>query len=128
MLKVIEPISSRVLLSDGLEIDTEGYRLENGSEVQCIGGKWVDFEDHEYTPVQMGSIVGFNQIATTDELSPYGEYNRALGGDRIPSELIPEGDTEEGLYRECILRGICWEELLSSYVEGNLITRVHWEP
>lgn len=126
MLKVIEEISSRVFLSDGLEADTEGYKLENGLEVQYIGGKWVDYEDHEYTPVQIGSIVGFNRIATTDELSPYGEYNRALGGDRIPSKLIPEGDTEDGIYAECLQRGISWEELLSSYVEGNLITRVHW--
>ncbi len=126
MLKVIEEISSRVLLSDGSEADTEGYRLENGLEVFYIGGKWVDPSDNEYTPVQIGSIVGFNRIATTDELSPYGEYNRALGGDRMPSKLIPEGDTEDGIYAECLQRGISWEELLSSYVEGNLITRVHW--
>lgn len=126
MLKVVEPISNRVLLSDGLEADAEGYKLENGIEVQYIGGKWVDYKDREYTAVQMGSIVGFNQKATIDEISPYGEYNRAVGGDRVPSELIPEGHTEESLYRECIKLGVCWEELLSSYVEGDLVTRVHW--
>jgi hypothetical protein len=45
------------------EICTEGYRLEDGSEVQYIGGKWVDSAKHEYTPVERGTVIGFNLVS-----------------------------------------------------------------
>lgn len=63
MYKVKEPISYRNYAFNGdqpIEICVEGYRLENDVEVMYIGGKWVDFDENEYTAVIMGEIVGFS--------------------------------------------------------------------
>lgn len=67
MLKVVEPLRNRVSYTpegggDPVNICTEGYRLENGLEVQYIGDKWVDYNEHEYTAIDNnGSITGFVQ-------------------------------------------------------------------
>lgn len=65
MLKVLEPINNRVYyIPEGedapIDICVEGYRLENGINVQYIGCKWLDFKDKEYTPIYADNeIVGF---------------------------------------------------------------------
>lgn len=145
MLKVIEEISNRVLLSDGLEADTEGYRLENGLEVQYIGGKWVDPSDNEYTPVSIPStdstakkrIIGFVRRDTLNDVdkellrrdpegAAYVEYERRVGGEQIglsvptgyPSRVqayLDEGGSLEGLYRELTELGVTWYEYFSTY-------------
>lgn len=144
MYKIKEPMSYRNYAyseKEPLEICVEGYRLENGVEVMYIGGKWVDFKENEYTAVTIGELIGFNRKNTLTKankqilrLSPEGkayiEYNKRIGGESIglnvpygyPSRVqdyLDEGHTIEEIYRECIQRGISWEERFSCYIEND---------
>lgn len=93
--------------------------------------------NREYTPVHIaGELVGFNlkdsleksdkkmlqELSGTDPQSigaSYLDYNREVGGEAfgfttgMPIEADPEkyGGIAK-MYRECIRRGIAWEELL----------------
>ena len=50
------------------------------------------------------------------------------------SEYLEQGGTIEEIYRDCIERGISWEELLSCYVEKDpnscdeWYVEVLWDP
>ncbi len=144
MYKTKEPMSYRNYAyseKEPLEICVEGYRLENDIEVMYIGGKWVDFKGNEYTAVTIGELIGFNRKNTLTKvdkqllkLSPEGkayvEYNELIGGDNIGLNVpwgypprvrayLDEGHTIEEIYRECIQRGISWEERFSCYIEND---------
>lgn len=68
MLRIVYPVSNRVYyLPEGggapVDMCAEGYRLESDIEILFIGGKWVDYKDNEYTPVEAGAeIIGFNKV------------------------------------------------------------------
>lgn len=139
MLKIIEPISLRNYGvnadNEPIEICIEGYRLENDINIMYIGNKWLDYEDNEYTEVKIHKeLIGFNEKNTLDKIdkellrhSPEGrayvEYNEKIGGECIGLEvpngypepvynILEAGGTIEEIYKECIQRGISWEELL----------------
>lgn len=149
MLRIAEEISSRVYGFDNegnpIELSEEGYRLSDGSEVLYRGGKWVDAEEHEYSPVYVGNtdtqaakrLLGFVQrdtlsdvdkkiLSSSPEGAAYAEYERLIGGERIGlsvptgypprvQEYLDEGGTLERLYRELIELGITWYEYFSTY-------------
>ena len=99
--------------------------------------KWKDRYNREYTQVHIaGKLVGFNlknslteidkrmlqEISGADPQSievSYIDYNREVGGEPfgfttgMPVEADPDkyGGISE-MYRECIRRGVAWEELL----------------
>ena len=123
--------------------DVESYILTNRLRISwdCKYHTWKDRYNNEYTPVTMGKIVGFNRKNTlskvdkqllnaTPEGKAYIEYNEQIGGDAIGLEVpwgyppciedyLDTGHTLEDLYRECIEKGVCWEELFSCYIEHN---------
>ena len=118
--------------------EAESYILTNRQRITWDhkSQSWRDRHGKEYTPVTMGKIVGFNRKNTLSEidkqllnLTPEGkayvEYNEQIGGEVIGLEE---------LYRECIERGVCWEELFSCYIEhdpkcnDNIYVEVLWDP
>lgn len=123
--------------------EAESYILTNRQRITWDhkSQSWRDRHGKEYTPVTMGKIVGFNRKNTLSEIDKqllsitpegraYVEYNERIGGEVIGleepwgyppciSEYLEQGHTLEELYRECIERGVCWEELFSCYIEHD---------
>ena len=146
MLKIIEPT---MLRNYGLNVDnepielcTEGYKLENGVDIMYISGKWLDYADNEYTEVKLHKeLIGFNEknmlddvdkemLSSSPEGRAYVKYNEIIGGERIGLEvlngylepvyaILEAGGTIEGIYKECIQKGISWEELLQVDTRHN---------
>jgi hypothetical protein len=138
--------------------EAESYILTNRQRITWDhkSQSWRDRHGKEYTPVTMGKIVGFNRKNTLSEIDKqllsitpegraYVEYNERIGGEVIGleepwgyppciSEYLEQGHTLEELYRECIERGVCWEELFSCYIEhdpkcnDNIYVEVLWDP
>ena len=138
--------------------EAESYILTNRQRIiwDHKSQSWRDRHNREYYPVRMGKIVGFNRLntldtidkqmmSTTPEGRAYIEYNEKIGGDRIGLEVpwgyppcieeyLEQGHTLEGLYRECIERGVSWEELFSCYIEhdpkhnDSTYVEVLWDP
>lgn len=121
------------------QYERESYTLSSRRRViwDAKSQKWRDRHNREYTPVHIaGELVGFNlkdslggndkkmlqELSGTDPQSiaaSYLDYNREVGGEAfgfttgMPIEVDPEkyGGIAK-MYRECIRRGIAWEELL----------------
>lgn len=62
------------------------------------------------------------------------DEERAVKAVAEAKEYLEQGHTLEELYRECIERGVCWEELFSCYIEhdpkcnDNIYVEVLWDP
>lgn len=138
--------------------EAESYTISSRRRVtwDYKSQSWRDRHNREYTPVRMGKIIGFNMkntlsktdkeiLSTSPEGKAYVEYNEKIGGDPIGllvptgypsviSEYLEQGGTIEEIYRDCIERGISWEELLSCYVEKDpnscdeWYVEVLWDP
>ena len=121
------------------QYERESYTLSSRRRViwDAKSKKWRDRHNREYTPVHIaGVLVGFNlkdsleksdkkmlqELSGTDPQSIGGSYldnNREVGGEAfgfttgMPKEADPEkyGGIAK-MYRECIRRGMAWEELL----------------
>ncbi len=121
------------------QYERESYTLSSRRRViwDAKSKKWRDRHNREYTPVHIaGVLVGFNlkdsleksdkkmlqELSGTDPQSiggSYLDYNREVGGEAfgfttgMPKEADPEkyGGIAK-MYRECIRRGMAWEELL----------------
>lgn len=144
MYKIIEHISLRnygFSEDKPIEFCVECYKLDNGVTVQYIDGKWVDAKKKKYTAVHIGQVVGFNKKDTLDKTdkeflkqSPEGrayvEYNEQIGGDNLGLNVpwgypprvqryLDEGHTLEEIYRECIYKGISWEEMFNCYIDND---------
>lgn len=145
MIIVKEPISIRNYgFSEGkpVELCVEGYRLMDDTEIMYINCKWVDVNSNEYTPIKIkGELIGFNKKNTLDKIdkellkqSPEGkayvEYNERIGGDKLGLNVpwgypprvqryLDEGHTLEEIYRECIYKGISWEEMFNCYIDND---------
>ena len=140
------------ILSDlvtGAPIEADSYKLKGGIFViwNYQSESWEDEAGNKYTPVTIGSIVGFNKIDSLNnadkellrsgsaEDKAYLEYNELLGGDRIAieepksyphrlAELLEAGETIESIYRECIEKRISWEELLRCVIDDDTIMEI----
>lgn len=140
MYKVVRHFIERVTDQETKEqYERESYTLSSKRRVSwdTKSRKWKDRHNREYTPVHIaGDLVGFNlknSLAEADKkrlqeisgadpqsiVASYIDYNREVGGKPfgfttgMPLEADPEkyGGIAK-MYRECIRRGITWEELL----------------
>ena len=158
MLEVINKSIELLLDPDTKEMyEAESYTLSSRRKVvwDYKSQSWQDRHGRRYTPVTLGSVVGFNMIDTlskqdkelmarTPEGKAYVEYNEKIGGDRLAPEVpfgYPAGIQEyieehgiEQIYKECISKGISWEEMFSGYYahDPELLDRcgvdVLWDP
>lgn len=163
MYKILNPIDLRTYYrSDSgemLEIWVEGYELVGNIVVVLDpkSGRWENsLSGIRYNPVKIGKeIVGFNAVDILDQVdkeilrnSPEGrayvEYNERIGGDNLglnvpwgyPSRVqkyLDEGHTVEEIYRECLRKGISWEEMFSCYIDSSpdimdsYVVEVFWD-
>ena len=140
MYKVIKHFTESVVDPETKEqYERESYTLSSKRRViwDAKSQKWRDRHNREYTPVHIaGKLVGFNlkdSLAEEDKkllravsgadprsiAASYLDYNREVGGEPfgfttgMPIEADPEkyGGIAK-MYRECIKRGVTWEELL----------------
>lgn len=140
MYKVVKHFTEPVVDPETKEeYERESYTLSRKRRVSwdIKDQKWKDRYNREYTQVHIaGKLVGFNlknslteidkrmlqEISGADPQSievNYIDYNREVGGEPfgfttgMPVEADPDkyGGISE-MYRECIRRGVAWEELL----------------
>ena len=140
MYKVVKHFIESIVDPETKEqYESESYTLSSKRRViwDAKSQKWRDRHNREYTPVHIaGMLVGFNlkdSLAEEDKkllravsdadpqsiAASYLDYNREIGGEPfgfttgMPIEADPEkyGGIAK-MYRECIKRGVTWEELL----------------